>query len=175
MGLFAAPLCSRGCGAVRGSAVPEVGAASGKQREIKARRARRQLETGACVRGCACVWAWMCSHSTHTCGPDAFEPLGLSPPPLQSRQSISLPAGLERRGTPKRLRVPPARQAPGVMGKTEGAQLVWERVDTQGTGCSLLYLLLNETRDNVRLKSRNVRVIAGSLLLSCCVQHNYQC
>lgn len=73
MGLFASPLCSGGCGAVRGSAVPEVGAASGKQREIKARRARRQLEIGVCVcaRGCACVLAYMCLHSMHTCSPDA--------------------------------------------------------------------------------------------------------
>lgn len=50
MGLVLTPFGGRGCGAVRGSAVPEVGAASGKQKEIKARRARMQLRIGVCVR-----------------------------------------------------------------------------------------------------------------------------
>lgn len=62
MGLVLAPFGGRGCGTVRGSAVPEVGAASGKQKEIKARRARMQLRIGVCVRvGCARVSGRMCA------------------------------------------------------------------------------------------------------------------
>lgn len=120
MGLFPTPLCSRGWGAVRGSAVPEVGAASGKQREIKARRVRGRLAVGVCVpvRGCACGWAYVCLHSMHTCGPDAcFRTARAVPPPPPQPSNLFLPACLQRKGTPKCLPVPPAEQAGRVMGK----------------------------------------------------------
>lgn len=172
-------LCSRGRDAVRDSAVPEVGAASGKQREIKARRARRQLEIGVCVpvRGCACVWAYVCLHSVHTCSPDAYFWIVRDvSSPLLHKPSILFPeAGLQRKVTPKCLPVPSGQPVGRVMGKVAmgTARLGVSRHPRHRLFSALFAVKWN--RDNVRLKPRNVWVIAGSLLLSCCVQHNYQC
>lgn len=110
MGLVLAPFGGRGCGAVRGSAVPEVAAASGKQREIKARRARRQLRIGVCVRvGCVCVCLGICVlASMHTCSPDAYFCIArvvcVYPlvPPSQTEQFVS-PSALATQGDPKTL------------------------------------------------------------------------
>lgn len=106
MGLFPAPLCSPGRGAARGSAVPELGAASGKQREIKARRARRQLEMGVRVPARGCVGVRVSGHmcACTACARAApmptSESLELSFPPPQTKQPVSS-SGFATQGDPK--------------------------------------------------------------------------